>query len=441
MTDTPRIHLHLDAVGGVAGDMFCAALLDAHPDLEHDMLHALQAAGLDQLVNVRREDFDDGTLTGSRISVQPVSAPNHDHDHDDSHSHDHSHDHGHGHGHGHDHNHDHGHSHDHDHSHGHGHAHTHRSWRDIRQLLESASLPAGARTAAIEIFKLLAEAEARVHGKSIDDVEFHEVGAWDSIADIVMAGWLIDRLGVSSVSASALPMGRGLVETAHGRLPVPAPATALLLEGMPLIDDGLDGERITPTGAAIVKFLKPRFDGTATARTLKGTGTGFGHKRFPGISNILRVAVYQGASSSRINNESVALVEFEIDDQTPEDLAVGLDNIRQSEHVLDVVQSIVTGKKNRMMIQVQVIARPDMTDSVLQLCFAETTTLGARWQTVNRAFLDRTVESTDVGARTVRIKRAQRPGDQTTTKAEMDDLADTGNHLQRQIARRDAENN
>jgi len=118
----------------------------------------------------------------------------------------------------------------------------------------------------------------------------------------------------TAMITDTLPMGRGLVETAHGRLPVPAPATALLLEGMPLLDDGLEGERITPTGAAIMKFLNPRFDGTATARTLEGTGTGFGNKRFPGISNILRAAVYKSASSSRINSESVTLVEFEIDD-------------------------------------------------------------------------------------------------------------------------------
>ena len=166
------IHLHLDAVGGVAGDMFVAALLDAAPDLEAELLRALDQAGLNTLVRVQRFDHDDGTLTGSKVSVTPVSdvAQNDSVPAGERSP-----------------------------------AHTHRSWRDIRQLLMDADLPEGARTRCLEIFLQLAEAEAEVHGTTVDEVSFHEVGAWDSIADIVMAGWLLDRLVIRSCSASSLP--------------------------------------------------------------------------------------------------------------------------------------------------------------------------------------------------------------------------------------------
>ncbi len=439
------IHLHLDTVGGIAGDMFVAALLDARPELETEMLAALTTADLDTLVTVNREDFDDGTLTGSRITVAPVGAaatgPEHGHG---AAEHVHHHDHHHGvHEHTHDHGHGHGHDHGHEHDHGHSHAHTHRAWRDIRAMLQQAKLPTGAKSAAIEIFSELAKAEARVHGKSVDDVAFHEVGAWDSIADIVMAGWLIDRMGITSTSSSALPMGRGLVPTAHGRLPVPTPATALLLEGMPLVDDGLEGERVTPTGAAILKFLQPTFSGSNSPRVLQGTGAGFGTKRFPGISNMLRASLYDSHSAPGFSNEQIALIEFEIDDQTPEDLGVGLEALRNSSDVLDVVQSTVTGKKNRLMIRVQVMTRISAVNSVLERCFTQTTTLGARWQIINRAVLDRTPGEKTVGNNTIRIKTARRPDGSTTTKAEIDDLADgdsdNDSHRHRQALRRDAE--
>ena len=399
------IHLHLDAVGGVAGDMFVAALLDAAPDLEAELLRVLDQAGLNTLVRVQRFDHDDGTLTGSKVNVTPVSdAAQNDSVPAGERSH----------------------------------AHTHRSWRDIRQLLMDADLPEGARTRCLEIFLQLAEAEAEVHGTTVDEVSFHEVGAWDSIADIVMAGWLIDRLVIRSCSASSLPMGRGLVETAHGRLPVPTPATTLLLKNMPLVDDGLDGERITPTGAAILKHLDPVFTAQALPRILQGHGIGFGNRVFRGVSNILRAVIYTGADSAH-TQEQVALLEFEVDDQTPEDLAVGLEHLRRAEGVIDVVQSTVAGKKNRLLLRVQIIASPARIDDILARCFVETTTLGVRWHLVHRAVLERSTESRLIDDHKIRVKHATRPEGQSTAKAEMDDLAGAGGHQQRQRLRRHVE--
>ncbi|MDP7220354.1 MAG: nickel pincer cofactor biosynthesis protein LarC [Arenicellales bacterium] len=409
MPDRSPIHLHLDAVGGVAGDMFVAALLDAERELEEELLRALNQAGLDSLVRVQRHDHDDGTLTGSRISVKPVSDDTRADMHDDNVAAGQV-----------------------------PHAHTHRSWRDIRQLLEDANLPDGARRHTLDIFLRLAEAEAKVHGTAVDEVSFHEVGAWDSIADIVMAGWLIDRLNIRSCSASNLPMGRGLVNTAHGRLPVPTPATTLLLENMPLVDDGLEGERITPTGAAILKHLDPAFTASVVPRTLKDNGVGFGNRVFPGISNILRAVFYTGGDTL-YKQEQIALIEFELDDQTPEDLAVGLDHLRSTEGVMDIVQSTVAGKKNRLMIRVQIIAKPNRINDVLVSCFAETTTLGVRWQLVQRAVLERSTETSLIDEHKVGLKHATRPDGLSTAKAEMDDLANAGDHKQREQLRRQVE--
>ncbi|MEE4380312.1 MAG: nickel insertion protein, partial [Candidatus Competibacteraceae bacterium] len=196
------LHLHLDPLGGVAGDMFVGALLDAWPELESPLQTALAEADLTRLITVRQSTHRDHTLSGSRFEVEPVQADNHDH----------------------------------------------RSFQVIRDLLSEIKLGEGVKQQALAIFQLLADAEGRVHGVASEQVQFHEVGAWDSIADIVCAAWLIDRLNIEHWSCAPLPMGRGRVMSAHGWLPVPAPATTLLLEGFPLFQDDLDGERITPTG-------------------------------------------------------------------------------------------------------------------------------------------------------------------------------------------------
>jgi uncharacterized protein (TIGR00299 family) protein len=301
--------------------------------------------------------------------------------------------------------------------------HGHRAFRDIRELLRHSGLATGVRERAIAMFQILAGAEGSVHGIAPEDVEFHEVGAWDSIADIVTAAWLIDTLDIASCSASPLPMGRGRVHTAHGLLPVPAPATALLLEGFPLYQDNLDGERITPTGAAILRHLQPSFEPLPGSLRLKHSGTGFGTKTFTGISNILRALVFEPVSTeSGFDRDQVALCQFELDDQTPEDLAIGLDNLRALADVLDVTQAPVFGKKGRMMLQIQVLAKAPALDRVIGQCFIETSTLGIRWQILQRTILQRSMVTREVDDRAIRIKQAQRTEQQVTAKVESDDI-------------------
>lgn len=434
----PVMHIHLDPVGGVAGDMFAAALLDAFPALAAELPAALARAGIDRYARVELRAHHDQTLTGSRLVVIPgpegegASEPADGHHRHAHHHHHHDHDH---------HHHDDAHDHHH-HDHGaDGHHHHHRTWREVRAILEAADLPLGCRSRAIDIFRLLAEAEGRVHGVDPADVAFHEVGAWDSIADVVCAAWIADRLDGATWSSGPLPMGSGHVHTAHGRLPVPAPATALLMEGMTLVRDDHPGERVTPTGAAIIRHLAPRFEPAAGPMRLRASGIGFGTKVFPGMSNILRALVLEtGADADAIATDTVSRLAFEVDDQTGEDLALALDRIRTTAGCLDVSQWPVTGKKGRIAVHVQVLAAPAAEDALVRRCLAETTTLGVRVERVARRVLAREEPTVSVDGASLRVKRARRPDGQWTTKVAIDDLGRLdADHAARQRMRRRAE--
>ncbi|MDX8502633.1 LarC family nickel insertion protein [Mesorhizobium sp. VK4C] len=403
------MHIHLDVLGGVAGDMFVAAMLDAWPDLAEVVQENLRISGLQDDVEAVVRPHDDGVLTGSRFDVRKMGsgqeaarpdAGHHAHGHareDDDHDKRHS-------------------QHHHEHVHGERHSHhNHTHWRDLRAMLEASSLDEAVRRAAIAIFHELALAEAAVHGKHVDDVTFHEVGNWDSIADIVAAATLIEAVGEASWSVGSLPLGRGWVETDHGRLPVPAPATTLLLRGFTFHDDGRAGERITPTGAAILRYLCPSSGIGSSPHVLDRTGIGFGMRRLPGMSNVLRVLAFTDEAAVQ---ERVGVIQFEIDDQTGEELAVALDHIRSAGGVIDVTQSPVFGKKGRMMASVQVLTRPDAIEAIGALCFRQTTTLGLRSRTEARTILPRQPVTTGDG---IRVKLADRPGG-PTAKAEMDDV-------------------
>jgi len=387
------MHIHLDAVGGVAGDMFIAAVLDAFPDLRDGMLNAIRASGLPDDVGLSVRPHADHALTGLRFLV--------------------------------------------DESHQHGHGHKHTKFREIRKMLESAPLDADLRTHAIGIFSRVAEAEGRVHGLPVEEVSFHELGEWDSIADIVGAAFLISKLD-ARWTVGSLPQGSGRVNTAHGYLPVPTPATVLLLEGFDFHDDGIPGERVTPTGAAILNYLKANQQRDRKSCRLLRSGSGFGTRTLPGMSNVLRLLAFE-ESTATTETDRIAELAFEVDDQTPEDLSIGLDKLRAHPSVVDVLQAPVYGKKGRLAVHVQVLADPDDLENVLNACFAETTTLGVRYQIQERRKLRRRQTEVDANGRKVRVKLAERPGG-LTAKAEADDLSRViGDRGEREQVRRMAE--
>lgn len=389
------MHLHLDPIGGLAGDMFVAALLDLRPDLAAPMIAAVQGAGLHDGLAMRHEPRSDGVLSGSGFEVTLDA-----------------------------------------HRPPHGTAHAHVVWRDLRARIAASRLGPAVRDRAIDVFARLAGAEARVHGRAADAVEFHEVGAWDSIADIVAAAWLVEHLSPCTWSVGTIPLGSGRVRSAHGWLPVPAPATALLLQGFLCDEDGLPGERVTPTGAAILCHLQPQQGLGRVPRRLAASAHGFGTRTLTGTSNVLRLLAFDGpVRAPAVQVDQVTVLGFEVDDQTPEDLAQGLQRLRECDGVLDVSQHPVMGKKNRLATGVQLLVRPDRAEQAAHECFVQTTTLGVRLHTVQRRLLAR-VESTS--SRGVRVKLVQRPSG-LSAKADIDDVTDAAGHLERAARRRDAE--
>ena len=393
------MHIHLDPVGGLAGDMFVAAMLDAFPPLEKVVQQAVRAAGLPPRFRCDLIPHKDHALTGKRFLVHENGGHNHAPDHD----------------------------------------HGHRPFAEIRATVVAAPLGAGVRDHAVAILTLLAEAEAQVHGATTDTVSFHEIGEWDSIADIVAGAAIIDALAPSTWTFSALPLGSGFVKSAHGLLPVPAPATALLLRGLPVREDGIGGERVTPTGAAIARHLAAIPGVPPRERTMLGAGIGFGTRVLPGLSNCVRALVFEDAApKASPSGDSVTSLEFEIDDQTPEDLAIGLDHVRAHPEVLDVLQTPALGKKGRVVISVRVLCRRTAEEAVAALCFEETTTLGVRVLEVRRRTLSRSTSVLEISGGPVRAKHAAR-GAHITTKVEADSLREVRGHAERERLRRAAE--
>jgi uncharacterized protein (TIGR00299 family) protein len=389
-------------LGGIAGDMFIAAVLDAWPELTDGLVDAIRAGGLPADWTAGIVEHRDHILSGKRFAV---AGPGHDADAGADHV-------------------------------------RHVHYREIVSALRRAPLAARVCERALAIMDLLAQAEAEVHGVSVDEVTFHEVGGWDSIADIVGAAFALETLAPASWSVGPIPLGGGRVSTAHGAMPIPAPATAVLLKGFTLIDDGIRSERVTPTGAAILGYLRqvlgPPAQFTLRPMKLDRSGTGFGTRVLPGISNVLRILAFD-ASSAIGADEQIGELHFEIDDQTAEDLAIGIENLRNLDGVLDVLQVPAVGKKGRMVTHVQVLCLRQALRQVIDACFIETTTIGIRWTATTRAVLERTVTAVETDGRSMAVKIATRPGGQQTVKADSNGTQGPGGHVARQQRRSLAE--
>lgn len=382
------LRLHFDPVGGIAGDMVCAALLDAFPEHLDGLRATIAALGPPAGWSVELEIVAE-PIRGRRFRVVLPERPDH----------------------------------------------RHRHWRDIRAMLEERLDDVAVRGRALAIFTRLAEGEARVHGVAVDVVEFHEVGDWDSVIDVVGAAYLLERIGVTAAGCSALPLGGGTVRTAHGELPVPAPATLALLEGFTWQEDGVGGERVTPTGAAIlVALARPA---QLPGGILRAVGTGYGTRRLGARPNCLRTLFFD-AGAPVVATETLLELAFDVDDQAAEDLADALARLRVVEGVVDVRLLPALGKRGRLVQGVRVLLHPAALAEAIDRCLRDTTTIGLRWHAVERAVLSRRLVEVEVEGRRMQVKIVDRPGG-ATAKVESRALADVADVAERARLRRLAE--
>lgn len=276
----------------------------------------------------------------------------------------------------------------------------HRHYTDIAGMIEQGSLPVEVKETAGRIFLRLAEAEAKVHGVEVDHVHFHEVGAVDSIVDIVGAAVCLHNLKVDGICASPLPMGGGFVETCHGRLPVPAPATAELLRGLPVHGELGNGERVTPTGAAIVSALATGFE-RPPVFTVDKVGCGAGNRDFGDVPNVLRL--FLGTTMPSPAEDEIRVLETHMDDCSPEVLGFLMDRLLEA-GALDVAFSPAQMKKNRPGMRLTILSPPHLLDALARMVLLETTAIGVRYYSARRMKLERSLEERETSLGAVRVK-------------------------------------
>ncbi|QTA81408.1 Pyridinium-3,5-bisthiocarboxylic acid mononucleotide nickel insertion protein [Desulfonema limicola] len=301
------------------------------------------------------------------------------------------------------------------------HHHHHRHLSHIRDIINTSELPQNVKEKSIAIFQRLAEAEARVHRSEVEHVHFHEVGAMDAIIDVTGAVIGFNALGIEKIYCSPLHVGCGTIECAHGVLPVPAPATAELIKGRPAYSTGVDGELLTPTGAAILTTLSSEF-GSMPSMSIQSIGYGAGTSE-PAIPNLLRLII--GETGSRdgamdYETEQAAVMETNIDDMNPQIYDYLIGKILEM-GAMDVFLSSVQMKKNRPGILLTLVCSPDKTGIFSDFLLRETTTIGLRWRLENRIKAYRKIETIETIYGPVRIKTAESRDEILNISPEYDD--------------------
>jgi uncharacterized protein (TIGR00299 family) protein len=413
------LHLHFEPTSGIAGDMAVAALVDlgVPPSVVTTAVKAMGVRGLRVAFGKRKR----GAFVGKSFEVTwpgKVRRRAHEYDHHygltvtgrASDAHDHRDD-----------EHRHEHAHDREHAHGHepAHDHDHRDYAEVKRLLKKARLDADARALAGDIFERIAEVEAHLHGTKIDRVAFHEVGAYDSIADVVGVAAAIAYLEPASVGSLPPVIGTGHIHTAHGAVPVPAPATAALLAGIPIRPEG-EGELTTPTGAAILAAVVDRF-GALPPLKLRAAGYGAGTKQLADRANVLRAIVGEplGTPDAAAAPE-VLLLEANIDDMSGELVAPLFDALAEAGAV-DVWSAPILMKKGRPAVQVSALAPPDAAAAVERAFFRNSTTLGLRRRPLERVVLARSFVKVETRYGAVRAKLAALDGEVLGAHPEFED--------------------
>ena len=416
--------LYLECNMGAAGDMLTAALLELHPDPQ-GFVERMNRLGLPGVVFAAQPAVKCG-ITGTQVSVtvggeeeESHDVPLHSHVHetaqDEAHpGHAHDHVHVHDHEHTHDHEHEHTHGHEHSHEHGHGHHH-HAGMGDIRHILSHLDIPQPVRQDAEAVYQLIAQAESHAHGRPVEEIHFHEVGTLDAVTDVVAVCWLLHDLAPEQIVASPVHVGCGQVRCAHGILPVPAPATAYILQGVPTYGGSVQGELCTPTGAALLKHFVQRFGSSPVMRVEK-TGYGMGKKDFE-AANCVRAMLGQTQEEST----TIAQLACNLDDMTPEALGFAQERLWEA-GALDVTTAPIGMKKNRPGVQLTCLCRLEDREKLVSVLFAHTTTLGVRESLCTRYTLARSQRTVETEHGPVRVKEARGWG-VTREKPEYEDVA------------------
>ena len=395
--------LYLECYSGISGDMTVAALLDLGADEQilRKALASLPVGGFEIAVTRKVKsgldvcDFD---------VILDAEHENHDHDmeylhgHDHQHTHDHEHVHEDGSVHTHEHHH---HDHSHEHHHDHGHHHEHRGLHEILHIIEHADMTERAKETAVRIFQILAEAESKAHGVPADQVHFHEVGAVDSIVDILAVAVCLDNLDITEVIVPFLCEGQGSIRCQHGIIPVPVPAVVNIAQahGLTLKPTGVQGELVTPTGAAIVAAVRTSDKLPQACRIVK-IGMGAGKREYEGTS-ILRAMLLESGSAEAA--DTIWRLESNLDDCSGEVLGFVMDELFAA-GARDVYYTPIYMKKNRPAVQINIICREQDVDKLQNILFCNTTTIGVRRCRMERTILPREIRQIDTPYGKVQVK-------------------------------------
>ena len=376
--------LYFDCFSGASGDMILGALLDAGLSLD-DLRSALGSLAIEN-VRLESEKVDRSGIGSTRFKVlnENISSESNDHL---------------------------------THGHARKHTHHHRGLSEICAIVDSSALSSTAKDRAKHLFERLATVEAKIHQQSVETIHFHEVGAIDSIIDIVGAVFGLECLGAERIVSSALNVGSGTVKCEHGVMPVPAPATVSLMAGAPVYSTGTQAELLTPTGALLISDYAESY-GPMPSMRIQRSGYGAGTRDFPGMPNVLRIVVGDDAASSEV--QKILVIESEIDDMNPQIFGVLMDRLYAA-GALDVFYTSIQMKKNRPGTLISTLSLPEHRTAISDVLFRETTTLGVRFLEMEREQLSRETKMVETPLGPVRFKVAYRNEQGFNVAPEFDD--------------------
>ena len=369
--------LYIQCNMGCAGDMLMSALSELLPNKD-EFFQKLNKIGLKDVKYeskaVERCGIT-GTLTNVKIGGEIEESIDNDHHHEHHH-------------------------HNHNDEHKHSHHHEHSNMKSITEIINGLNIPEKVKNDAIEVYNIIADAESKVHNKPVDMIHFHEVGNKDAIADIVGVSYMMYELNVDNIYCSNINVGSGTVKCAHGILPVPAPATALIMKGMPVYSNDVVGELCTPTGAALLKYFVNEYKPMPTMKIDK-IGYGMGHKNFE-VANCVRVIL--GKTQDK-NTDTIIKLECNIDDMTGEEISFA-EEMLFSAGAREVFTVAIYMKKNRPAVILTCLCVEKDKDKIIEILFKHTSTIGVRESIMNRYILERKIEEKNTKLGTIQIKKS-----------------------------------